>query len=107
MSVQNENPGNNSGITPLHYAASAGCLDVYKLVAERLDDKYPLTNDGRLPIHFAAKLGRYEICKFIIETGGDPNPFTNDGTSVLDLTSNEEIRNLICQKLKEDNTQSV
>ena len=58
-------------------------------------------------MHFAAQYGKYDICKFIIETGEDPNPLTNNGTSVLDLTSNEEIRNLICQKLKEDNTQSV
>ena len=58
-------------------------------------------------MHFAAQYGKYDICKFIIETGEDPNPFTNNGTSVLDLASTEEIRHLIRQKLKEDNTQSV
>ena len=108
MSVQPENPRNNDGFTPLHYAADEGCLDIYKVIAERLDDKYPLADDGHLPIHYAALFGHYEICKFIIENGGDPNPALNNGTSALELAgSNEIIRDLILQKSKENQTPNV
>jgi ankyrin repeat protein len=73
-----------------------------------LDDKYPSTNVGKLPIHFAAQWDSYEICKFIIENGGDPNPTLNDGTSALELAgTNENIRDLILKKSKENQTPNV
>ena len=113
---ENVNPRNSYGVTPLHWAACGGHLDIYIFIAERLDDKNPSTNDGKKPIHFGVQSRKYDICKFIIDNGGDPNPKLNDGTSALDLAvervqancaTSERIRDLILQKSEENQAPNI
>ena len=53
--LENRNPANNDGMSPLHYAAENGHLDIVKYIAEHLENKNPANNFGWTPLHFAAK----------------------------------------------------
>jgi ankyrin repeat protein len=40
-------------MTPLHYAARCGNLEVCKLILSNVKDPNPVYNDGRIPKNFA------------------------------------------------------
>ena len=84
--VEDKTPGHNYGSsgtfndwTPLHDAAKYGHLEVYKCIAEHLDDKNPALNDGLTPLHLAVKKGKFEIVKYLIDNIQDKNPADNNG----------------------------
>ena len=84
-----KNPADKFGMTPLHYSAKNGCIDVYHLILENSDDKYPANFSGQFPLHIAARKGHLELCKYIIERtevkSFDNNyfPFDNINNTVL------------------------
>ena len=47
------NPKDNVGWTPLHYASYFGDLELCKLFIEKIEDLNPFTNEGKTPIYFA------------------------------------------------------
>ena len=60
--------------TPLHVAASNGYSEVYKLIAERVEEKNPLDNKGKTPLHEAIDNGHLHICRILLDILGIENP---------------------------------
>jgi hypothetical protein len=69
----NPDQRDEGGMTPLHYAASAGHSEVGKLLLENgaiLDFR---DAEGATPLYFAAYFGRTEMAAFLLDRGADPN----------------------------------
>ena len=65
--VEDKNPKDKSGLTPLHRAAFDGFLEIFKLIFENVEEKSPRdSGEGFTPLHYAAMYGHLEICKCII-----------------------------------------
>ena len=47
--IENKNPRDDSGWTPLHYAANGGHLSICKAIMSSTDEKDPPSNDGTTP----------------------------------------------------------
>ena len=47
--VENKNPSDNDGKTPLHMAAEYGRLEICQLIIKNIEDKNPVDNSGRTP----------------------------------------------------------
>ena len=63
--VEERNPSDKKGQTPLHAAARGGYLENYKFIAERVENKNPEDVFGRTPLSLAKSNGHYEICRLI------------------------------------------
>ena len=74
------NAKNDTGRTPLYYAASH---DVAKLLIERGADVNAKTNNGWAPLHTAAWRDDHDVAKVLIERGADVNAKNNDTDTPL------------------------
>ena len=81
--VEDRNPSNEWGETPLHYAADHCHLEVCKLIIQSVDEKNPKNNEGDTPLHFAARRGKASICELIMKNILDKNPKAFDGSTPL------------------------
>ena len=98
------NPGNRTGITPLHVAAQNGHLQVCKLLIQSTDDKNPKAKHDGTPLHYAAKMGHLDICKLIMENISDKNPhdsFSKTPFKIAAEYGHQDICDLITKKIKE------
>ena len=62
--MDDKNPKNATGYTPLHMAAQRGNLSICKLITNTNSDQNPKTVDGLTPFHAAAQNGHFEVCKW-------------------------------------------
>ena len=67
--LENKNPADNDGWTPLDAAAHEGHFKICEFILEKLENKNPGRNDGWTPLHSAAQSGHFMICEFIDRTG--------------------------------------
>ena len=66
--IQDKNPGDGAGATPLHVAAEEGHLEAFEMIMNKAgSDINPSENYGWTPLHGAAKFGQREMCKFIAD----------------------------------------
>ena len=72
--LQDKNPVNYAGYTPLHRAARKGHLNICKLIIQNVQNKNPENNDRNTPLHSAAERGQIDVCKLIIESLQKENP---------------------------------
>ena len=90
--VEDKNPKDLNGETPLHRAAESGHLDICKLILENpsVKDKNPKclkswdresgrNFKGQTPLHLAAKGRHLEICKVIMNFTKNKSPKRTDG----------------------------
>jgi len=61
--------GQRFGVTPLHCAASVGCMASVRLLLAAGADPSIATQDGLNSLHYAASLGRFEIASLLYEHG--------------------------------------
>ena len=61
--VDDKNPKDNIGWTPLHYAARHGYLSVCQLIVENVDNKNPKNDSGCTPFDFASNQAIKKIIK--------------------------------------------
>ena len=59
--LENKNPADDIGNTPLHLAAKYGCLEIVKYIADHLEDKNPADHWANTPLHLAARKGNLKI----------------------------------------------
>ena len=67
--INDKNPRNKSGYTPLHAAALSGHLDIVMYLVDRIDYsvmKNPKNYVGITPLHEAAKMGHINVVKYIV-----------------------------------------
>ena len=71
--LDDKNPGDWNGCTPLHSAVVWGSFEICKLIVDNLVVKNPADKRGMTPLHWAA---REELSKFklIFENAEDKNP---------------------------------
>ena len=61
-------------MTPLHYAAWNGHLEMSSIILAKIKDKNPKDNENQTPLHFAAINGHLDICKILMKEVEDKNP---------------------------------
>ena len=59
--LENKNPGDNDGYTPLHDTALGGHLEVCRAIMEKLENKNPRDNFGETPKDMAHTLMIMEL----------------------------------------------
>jgi ankyrin repeat protein len=112
-SIDDKNPKDNKGKTPLHRAARHGYLDICKLIIENVQEKNPgLEFSKYTPLHMAAEKGHVQVCKLIIENVHEKNPLANTnyggyakGWTPLDLAARNghlQVCQLIVENVKEN-----
>ena len=76
--IDDKNPKDDEGLTPLHLAAENGKFQVCQMILEAgIDDKNPKTSDsigGFTPLHGAAENNHLSVCHLILENILDANP---------------------------------
>ncbi|XP_041370509.1 uncharacterized protein LOC121384261 [Gigantopelta aegis] len=78
------NMPDNSGKTPVHYAAAAGHVDIIEYLASRPGcDLEPGDPDERTPLHWAAAMGHADCVTSLLKLGVDPNPLDIDDQTPL------------------------
>ena len=74
-------------LTPFHFAAAYGHLDLCKYVSKDLEDMSPKCNLGQTPLHLAASNGHLDVCKHIMEKTTNKSQKNNDGETPLHLAA--------------------
>ena len=59
--IQDKNPSDKNGWTPLHSAARNGDLQICKLIIDNVNNGHPVTNDGHTPKDLADQYHHAEI----------------------------------------------
>ena len=116
--LENKNPEDDKGVTPLHLAARCGKENVCKFLMDNLVDKNPKANNGITPLHEAASYGCLDVCKLIIKNRdvnmgkyflkyvGNKNPSDNSGQTPLHYAANGghlEVCKLLIENTAEKN----
>ena len=63
--VEDKNPKDNNGVTPLHLAVIYGNEDIVQIIIDVADEKNPEDNNGLTPLDEAYKNGHEEIVKML------------------------------------------
>ena len=63
--IDNKNPEDDGGWTPLHTAAKNGHLDVCKHLLDNIQNKMPKTLNGKTPAMVASENGHVEVSKYL------------------------------------------
>ena len=97
-SIDEKNPTDMMGGTPLHEAADNGHLEIVKLIMGHVKNKNPaMKYYGTTPLHYAAEKGHLEICRLIIQNVENKNPKSFRRVSVISLTYFFAHISTICQ----------
>ena len=65
--LEDKNPVESNGITPIHLAALNGHVWIYKWLSRCISsDKNPMDSFGQTPLHFAADNGDFLMCQMIL-----------------------------------------
>ena len=83
--IQDKNPRDIHGYTPLHLSIERGHFNVCKLIIANIQDINPGKNDGVTPLHLAASEGRVDIYKLISTNVQNKNPGDSYLTTPLHL----------------------
>ena len=83
-SLENKNPGDNFGNTPLHWATHDGNLALCMFIINKVEVKNPADNHGWTPLHQAAYRGHLDICRLIINNIENKHPIDNGGKTPMD-----------------------
>ena len=67
-------PTDESGMTPLHYAAKYGYISVCQLLLEKFTDKNPKNGLDETPFSLAVEFNNYLVCELIIRKCKENNP---------------------------------
>lgn len=71
------------GVTPLHWAARGGSVEVASLLLSRGHSVAAKDNRGETPLFWAADEGRVNTARFLVEHGADINATNRSGSTPL------------------------
>ena len=63
--VEEKNPADVGGWTPLHCAAELGDLEICRLIANSIEDKNPVTANGATPLLLARQSGCEHVIRLL------------------------------------------
>ncbi|MCP4153550.1 MAG: hypothetical protein GY757_37830 [bacterium] len=89
------NQKNIISITPLHYAAIAGYIDITKALLNAGAVINAKTRLGITPLYGAVSQGQTEMVRLLISKGANPGLGTKEGTTPLHLASNKSIARML------------
>ena len=89
--VQDKNPKDFDGWTPLHLAAGTGHSSVCEAIMKNIFNKNPSNNEGYTPLHSAATSGHIETFNAIAQMANvtDLNLADEDGWTPLHFAARE------------------
>ena len=87
--VNEKNPSNIWGNTPLHYAATEGHFEVVTAFLKEEIDISVKDHLGDTPLHLAARQGHLEICKILMGKMAEKRPKNSYGLTPLDKAKNK------------------
>ena len=64
--MDDENPPDDAGDTPLHVAVEGGFSTLCKFILENVEDKHPKNNKNKTPYQVALQLGYSRIANFFV-----------------------------------------
>ena len=63
--IENPNPPNEDGFTPIYWAAKRGHTEIVKILVPLTDTPNAPNNNGETPIYLAAQYGHTDIVKIL------------------------------------------
>lgn len=106
------NAKGRNDITPLHFAAVNGNIDIALILISagaNINAKVSEEGNCMTPLHIAIKGGKVECAKFLVNCGADLDAKTSEGFTPLHIAKgigNAEIVEIIETKLSESNKES-
>ena len=116
--IEDKNPKNNNGETPLHSASFNGNVEIVEEILKNVIDKSPFDRFRQTPLHNAALTGRFDIFELIFNSVEEKykNPKDHIGNTPLHKAAyggawkgkykDPEICRLILKNLEEKNPQN-
>eukprot|EP00761_Pharyngomonas_kirbyi_P012114 gb/GECH01012141.1/.p1 GENE.gb/GECH01012141.1/~~gb/GECH01012141.1/.p1 ORF type:complete len:150 (+),score=47.62 gb/GECH01012141.1/:1-450(+) len=90
------NSADETGNTPLHYAAGAGHASVVKYLVKEMKAAVNMVNKvGDTPLHRAAWRGSKDCCRFLVENSGELNIKNKDGKRPVDLAHVVDVKSYL------------
>ena len=98
--VEDKNPSDSIGDTPLHRAAMGGHLAIVKYIMDNIEDKSPKDQEGNTPLHYAAAPllpprqsvpvpRQLHVFKYLFERADEKNPANINGITPLHLAATQ------------------
>ena len=84
-----------SGWTPLHYAAAFGHKDIVELLLANKSEVNAVDSDGRTPLHLAAYTGQTDVAGLLLTNGADVNTFDRGGWTPLHTAVAENKKDMV------------
>ncbi|KDO18258.1 hypothetical protein SPRG_21688 [Saprolegnia parasitica CBS 223.65] len=95
----NVNCTNDYGQTPLHHAATYGCVDVARLLLEKGANVEASNANGSTPLYMAAQANKPEMVQLLLEKGAEIDAKNNGGETPLEVAeargSNDPVATLL------------
>ena len=88
------------GDLPLHWAIQSLRMDIVRMLVYNGSPLNTQNSDCNTPLHIAVKTGFTGLVSILCEAGADPNIKNIDGHKPIDLTDNNEIRQMLDLKTK-------
>ena len=98
--VEDKNPKDEFGSTPLHkatwHAQNSSYSEILQFIVANIKDKNPQDYCGITPLHQSAMFGNFDACQLLIENVDDKNPQEHSGLTPLHLAA-ENGHYKVCQ----------
>lgn len=99
------NIGDNSGTTPLMWAAMNNQVSAMSVLIRYNADINMQDDDGWTPLHFAAASDSYRAAELLLKNNADVNIADVDGKKASDVTDDTDIQALLNQYITESGMQ--
>ncbi|WP_020005672.1 ankyrin repeat domain-containing protein [Brachyspira innocens] len=99
------NVGDNTGTTPLMWAAMNNQVTVISILIRYKADVNMQDDDGWTPLHFAAASDSYRAVEILLNNGADANIADIEGKRAVNVTNDTDIEALLNKYMTVDNTQ--
>ena len=89
------NAQDQNGMTPLHYTATNGEVDLAELLISRGADVKIRDDEGNTPLHWAVQNSFTAIARMLLENGADPNMMNDEGKTAPDIAEEMDSADMI------------
>ena len=100
------NVGDNTGTTPLMWAAMNNQVTVISILIRYKADVNMQDDDGWTPLHFAAASDSYRAVEILLNNGADANIADIEGKKAVNVTNDTDIEALLNKYMTVNNTQT-